>query len=59
MEKAELTVSICHIARFLKSGILLYNPKSQMWLAEKHRQSPMVYALRKRNKLLSKSFLRE
>ena len=25
LEKAELTASICHIARFLKSGIPIYN----------------------------------
>ena len=27
LEKAELTTSICHIGRFLKSGIPIYNSK--------------------------------
>ena len=35
LEKAELTASICHISKFLKSPIPIYNPKSQIRLAEK------------------------
>ena len=35
LEKAELTASICHIARFLKSRIPIYNPKLWIQLAEK------------------------
>ena len=43
LEKAELTPSVLHIVRFLKSGIPIYNPKRN-WLADKregeeeHRQ---------------------
>ena len=47
LEQAELSGSIRHIARFLKSGIPIYNAKSRIRLAEKqekeeHRQLQSV-----------------
>ena len=38
LEKPELTTSIRHIARFLKSEIPIYNMESQLRLAEKQEQ---------------------
>ena len=38
LEKAELTASIQHIVRFLKSGIPIYNLKSQIKLAKKQEK---------------------
>ena len=36
-QKAELTASIRHLAIYLKSQILIYNPKSGLQLAEKQK----------------------
>ena len=38
LEKTELTTSIYYIVRFLKSGILIYNSKSWIPLAEKREE---------------------
>ena len=37
-QKAELTASIRHLAIYLKSQILIYNPKSGLQLAEKQKK---------------------
>ena len=38
LEKAELTASICHIARFLKLGILIYNSEGYGWLKNEKKK---------------------
>ena len=38
LEKTELTTSIYYIVRFLKSGILIYNSKFWIPLAEKQEE---------------------
>ena len=46
LEKAELTVSICYIERFSKSGIQIYNsevPKKSRKDNEMQLQSVMLY----------------
>ena len=44
MEKAELTASICHIVRFLKSGIPIYNSEVPDMADRKPRRRRLVIA---------------
>ena len=48
LEEAELTASICHIARFLKTGIPIYNSKVLDTSGRKTR--------RRRTKAIAKRF---
>ena len=48
LKNAELTVLICHIARFLKSGIRIYNSEVQDMAGKKTR--------RKRTQAIAKHF---
>ena len=48
LENAELTTLICHVARFLKSGIPIYNSEVQDMAGKKTR--------RKRTQAIAKRF---
>ena len=48
LEKAEHTASICHIERFSKSGILIYNSKVPDMAGSKTRRRRITQAIAKR-----------